>query len=267
MDSGEVVALDIPLARFAISQIAYKDAFAAAVSAALALTTFQLLVTDFQISSAGTTKLFFDIIQGGDDYGIAATSAAVRRLFCAPGGAPAVAGSAACAPLLAALQAQGLPLTGAYYLDQFSASAWTATLLSTAPPSHDRLATWPLADSGEVVSVSMDEGAWAQGQPFYSEAFAAAVSAALASADSLVSVTEFQASRVAGRTHIYFNVLLFSSSPSDTSSAALVNSSIAVASLFAPCRGPGALPLNCDALPALSSALASFGLPVLAFYG
>lgn len=121
IDSNEVIVLDIAFNAYASQQQSYKEAFTVAVAQALNVTAYSVFVNDFQRSSAGTTKIYFDIELPAVTSSVAvpAEFAEVAALFTpchgtgnAPVGCPAVA------TLVLALQQYGLPVTNAYYNDQ-----------------------------------------------------------------------------------------------------------------------------------------------------
>jgi hypothetical protein len=54
VDNGEVIALDIPYSLYAASQAYYREAFIAAVAAAMSRELYAVYITNYQASSVGT---------------------------------------------------------------------------------------------------------------------------------------------------------------------------------------------------------------------
>jgi hypothetical protein len=123
-DSNEVVAIDIVYSVYATQQQYYKEAFIAAMAETLNVSYAAVFVNDFQQSSSGTTKIYFDIELDATSSSVAvpAMLGSVQALFQACQGAgiaPIGCDAGASSPLVAALLKYGLPITNAYYNDQY----------------------------------------------------------------------------------------------------------------------------------------------------
>jgi hypothetical protein len=258
VDNGEVIALDLPQSYYATNQATFKLAFVTALESVLNMTANSIYVTNFQSSSAGTTLLYFDTILYGTDYDTVATNAKVRALF--NGTAP---GSPALPKLVAAFQANGLPVTNAYYNDQLVPTTWGQ------PPSTGaitaKVGTWVMGDTGEVIALSIAYSAYATNQQYYKEAFAAALADALGVANNTVWVNDFQQS-AAGTVLVYVDISL-PGNPSDSSSAAIGITFAKVEHLFTECNGLGQARIGCPAgspnaagVPKLVASLHKYGL-------
>jgi len=274
-----VIALDIPYPVYAARQTYYREAFTAALAAATGRTIIEIYITNFQLSSAGTTLLYFDTILEGTDYDVAASAAHLMALFnlthpaCAastPVGCPCVAS------LTEAMAANGLPAAGAFYNDQLVNSTFVAPPLG--PVVAGQVGTWQFADSNEVIALDIAYSAYATNQQYNKEAFTAGLAYVLGVPQYAVfgmaprwpawppgiltpaslAVNDFQQS-AAGTTLIYFDVAL----PA-TSSSAIPAMFGQVAGLFAACNGAGVSPVGCAAGPssALTAAMQRFGLPI-----
>jgi hypothetical protein len=101
-DEGETISIDVPFEDFAVNQQAYSAAFKDAVSSQAGRLVW---VTDFQRTTKGNTIVIFDVTSPIVDAGV------VGGLFVPPN----TVGAPASPALLDALQATGLPVTGAYY--------------------------------------------------------------------------------------------------------------------------------------------------------
>jgi len=248
---SEAVALDIPFSAFSARATAYVDAFAGAMAAALGAPAWSLTVTELQPSSVGTALLYFNLLGHGTDSSSSAVTpelaARVRALF-APGAAE---GAAAQPPLLARLQAAGLPVANAYYQDQLAADAGGGV------GAENGTATWSREDD-EVVALDIAYVAFVASQSAYSAAFVAAMASLLAVPVETVHVSLIQASS-AGTTLIYFSRLL-DGTPSTSSDVVLAAYS-ELAALFGPAPVAGS-----PALPAVVAAMQDFGLPLTAIY-
>lgn len=263
VDSGEVIVLDLPFSLWAAQQRDYSQAFALALSTLLSLPNPAVTVTSFQASSYGTVTIFFDLgLSGASDYSVVDSNTALRGLFCNGGAAAGVAivpGSPACAPLLAALRDNGVPVAAAFYASQTVASVW-----SSPPPAvvnASRIGTYPLADVGEAIVLNIPYSAWAVSQQHYRQALQAGLAAALNRSDATVVILDFQQS-TAATVIVYFDVVLFGH-PTDTSSAAVGAMYLSIEGLFADCHGTGDR-TGCASLPGAQGLLAqlkAFGLP------
>jgi len=272
VDNGEVIALDIAYSFYANSQAFFKEAFVSAITAVMGAIVYSVYVTNFQVSSSGGTLIYFDTIIEGNDYQVAAQFALVQSLFCDPSGATKL-GSPACAPLLAALNANGLPCTGAYYNDQLVASTFTASNSPPSPITTGIVGTFQTIDSGEVLAIDIPYSTYANNQQFYKEALTAALADTLSLGANQIWITDFQQS-TAGTTKIYFDTDLFSVTSS--SSQAVPTNLLAVQSWFSnscnttsvcPCDSGAAPYQGCPATnPALLASLQQYGLPVTSVY-
>jgi hypothetical protein len=122
-DSNEVIAIDIAYSAYATQQQYYKEAFIAAVAQTLGLGFDAVFVNDFQKSSAGTTKIYFDVVLDVTSSSVAvpAMLGSVQALFAAcrgSGNAPIGCNAGPGSVLVLALQQYGLPVTDAYYNDE-----------------------------------------------------------------------------------------------------------------------------------------------------
>jgi hypothetical protein len=122
LDSGEAIALDVPYDEYARNQASYSAAFAAAVADCLNVTADTVEVSAFQSSSVGTVVVFFAVIlQAATSTSSAVVSqnfVSIKSLFEASAVTPLSVGSPALPPLIHALNAFGLTVSGAYYNDQ-----------------------------------------------------------------------------------------------------------------------------------------------------
>ena len=191
----------------------------------------------------------------------------VRKMFCGAGlmggNATTVPGSPACAPLLAALQNNGLPLTAAYYGNQTTTSASQPPAAGSSPPvvNSSRAGTWRYYDSNEVLVLDIPFAEYAAHQQAYEVAFSAGLAMLFALPSDAVFVNSFAQSPQGG-TVLYVDISL----PATTSSAVpAMNAN--VTSLFPPCAGAaaGAPHTGCPSLTLLG-ALHQFGLPVSNVY-
>ena len=117
VDQGEALALDVPFAQYAASQLSYGQALAAALAQCLGAAPETVVVVAFQPSTAGTALVFLDLLLAGassSSTAVVAEAASIQSLFESPGGV----GAAAKPQLVAAMQAFGLPVSAAYYGDQ-----------------------------------------------------------------------------------------------------------------------------------------------------
>jgi len=261
VDNGEVIAIDIPYSAYAAQQAFYREAFIASIASVRGVLLYSVYITNYQISSQGTTLLYFDTIFEGTDYDVAAAASAVQTLFDTGNAACATTTPIGCpahTPLLAAFAANGLPAPAAYYNDQLVASLYGA---AASGVNASQIGTWQSIDSGEVIVLNVAFGAYAARQQSYKEAFTAAVAQVLNVSAVSVYVNDFQQS-TSGTTKIYFDIEL----PATTSSVAVPAEFAEVASLFTPCHGPGNSPVGCPALPPLVLALQQYGLPVTNAY-
>jgi len=264
VDNGEVIAIDIPYSTYAANQAYYREAFIAGFAATTGRSLVSVYITNFQVSSVGTTLIYFDTILMGTDYDVAAAAAVVQGLFnladasCA-GSAPV--GCPAYPALTDAMTANGLPVAGAFYNDQLSSSTFN-TAAATAPIVPSQVGTWHYADSNEVLALDIPYSSYATNQQYYKEAFTAGAAAALGVVQDAIFVNDFQQS-AAGGTLIYFDIAL----PATSSSAIPVMFS-QVASLFTQCNSAGVSPVGCNAGPTsvLTTKLQHFGLPVTDVY-
>jgi len=240
------------------------------MSDVLGVSDYTLFVTNYQMSQAGTTLLYLDVVLPGTDprgadYDIVTAFAQVKALFqtmqrsCAattPVGCPAVPA------LIAAFAAHGLPAAGAYYNQQYKAS----TYVPGPPPDVDpaRVGTWQLNDNGEAVVLDIPFDAYAPNQAAYKEAFSAGMSQALNVGTALVSVTNFQRSE-SGTTILFFDIINGGLGAATSSEATTAQNSH-VRSLFESCRGQNEAPVGCRALSALNEAFKSYGLPIVSAY-
>ena len=122
-DSNEVIAINIVYSVYATQQQYYKEAFMAAMAKALNVSIEAVYVNDFQQSSAGTTKIYFDVELSATSSSIAvpAMLSSVQGLFYAcqgAGNAPIGCEAGTNSSLVAAMQSYGLPVTNAYYNEQ-----------------------------------------------------------------------------------------------------------------------------------------------------
>lgn len=264
VDAGEVIALDIPHPAFAARQTFYRSAFSSAVAAALGVQDYTVHVTDFMPSAAGTSLVYFDLIQLGTDYDIVAAAAAIVALFDTTAAACAATtpvGCPALPSLLASFAATGLPANAAFYNAMAAGSTFDATL-----PAVDstRVGTWQFVDVSEVITLDISVAAYAPHQAHYKAAFTAAVAELLALPYESVYVTDFRAEGTAG-TNVYFDVAIGQGDSSSTAIPALFAS---VQELFTDCRGNG-IKTACPAGPTsmLVQKLKQSGLPITnAFY-
>jgi len=243
-----------------VRQSFFKEAFVAALGGALAEPLYAVYVTNFQQSSSHGTLVYFDIVLEGNDYVVSLEFTRVQSLFCDPAGGAVRVGSPACPALVRALVANGLPVAGAFYNDQLTASAYTGG--SMPPITIGSVGTYQWIDSGEVIAIDIPYAAYADRQTFYQEAVIAGLASALGVSVDTVWVTNFEQSS-AGTTLVFVDVVL-----GQTSSSAVTASFASIENLFESCNGVGNLPLGCAASPAsgLVSAFKSFGLPVTNAY-
>ena len=255
VDNGEVIALDIPYATYAVNQAFYREAFTSAMASVQGRMPYTVYVTNFQTSSAGTTLIFFDTILYGTDYDTVAANAAVHALFNGTDvGCPALPA------LIAAFNANGLPVNAAYYNDQYALSTWAVS--GTPPIAASQIGSWQHSDSGEVIALDVAYGVYATNQQFYKEAFAAAMADALSLPMDAVWVNDFQQS-AAGTVLVYFDVAL-----SATSSTAISNTFMDIVGLFSTNAASCAAttPIGCPAGSALVAKLQQYGLPLTGAY-
>jgi hypothetical protein len=123
-DSNEVIAINIAYSVYATQQQYYKEAFTAAVAQSLGVEGHAVFVNDFQQSSAGTTKIYFDVELPATSSSVAvpAMLSSVQGLFQAchgDGSAPIGCSAGTTSPLVIALQQFGLPITDAFYNDEY----------------------------------------------------------------------------------------------------------------------------------------------------
>lgn len=125
---GLAVALDIPFAEYAANALSYGNAFVAGMSANLGVLTETLVVTDFQISSAGTTIIFFRTLisatSSSEDVlssdAIPVANLAFQALF-----SSTAVGAVGNPGIVTMLQEYGLPATAVYLNDQPAAQTTT----------------------------------------------------------------------------------------------------------------------------------------------
>jgi hypothetical protein len=127
-DANEVIAINIVYSVYATQQQYYKEAFTAAVAQSLGVSGEAVFVNDFQQSSAGTTKIYFDIELDATSSSVAvpAMLGSVQALFEACQGAgiaPIGCSAGATSPLVVALREFGLPITDAFYNDEYPSGA------------------------------------------------------------------------------------------------------------------------------------------------
>jgi len=130
-DTGEAIAVDIPFDVFASNQLGNSAAFVEAIAHVLGLPTASVTVTSFQVSTVGTTKIFFNLLlttttDSTSSAVITAASASIADFFNGKD-----AGSPANATLVHAFNRFGLQLTSAFYNDQIALSS-----PPPPPPSH-----------------------------------------------------------------------------------------------------------------------------------
>jgi hypothetical protein len=254
VDNGEVIALDIPYATYAVNQNFYREAFTKAFASVLGYQVFSIYVTNFQTSSAGTTLIYFDTILYGTDYDTVAANAAVRSLF-----SGADVGSPAIPALVNAFIANGLPVGGAYYNDHLASTPSAYVDPGAVPIVADKVGTWQHMDNGEVIALNITYATYATNQQYYKEAFAAGLAAALGGGPESIWVNDFQPSAV-NTVRLFFDIAL-----PDTSSTAISNSFAEFKGLFTDCPLEGHV--GCPAGPELVGNLTLFGLPLTsAFY-
>jgi hypothetical protein len=252
--NAEVLALDLPYSNFAANYMFYA---AAVTKGIYSVSNQEIIVNNYQPSNFNTVLVYFDVISISTDAAYVENDA-WEALFCPPNGT-LVAGSPACPPLLAALQAQGMPIAGAFFQEQTSPSTWTSALLRNTVDAS-AVGTWKYSDWGEVICVDILFLDWAQHVQSYSKAFQYGLQKTLNLTENSVEVSDFQASG-AGTACIYINILL----PSTTSSDSIPNSFQTVQGLFEAC-GPLAN-VGCPSKPALVASLRQYGLPLTnAFY-
>jgi len=84
-DTGEVIALNIPYLTYAVNVAAYSAAFSASVARLLHMPTATIQVTDFQQSSSGGTKVYFNVVLAGTSSSssevVIGTAADIQALF------------------------------------------------------------------------------------------------------------------------------------------------------------------------------------------
>ena len=277
-DNYETIALDIPLNIYAGNQSFYQEAFVKGVSNALGVDTDTVSVSMFQGTAGGAaTVVAFNIVLYGSSSSssavVTAEAANVQNLFCDSSNITQP-GSPACPSLLSALQAEGLPLAGAFYNDMLTPSQWTAAYL--LQPNASLVGTWNRVDNDEVIAVDIPFVQWARNEEAYKAAFVSALAGALGVDVATVWVSGFQQSSTGG-TLLAANILLFGTS---SSSSAVVTQNVArVGALFASSEtGAPALP-TCAVCPSTPTSLPpaclcpgflqrlqTFGLPATGAY-
>jgi len=116
-------------------------------------------------------------------------------------------------------------------------------------------------DNGEVIAIDIPYSVYAASQAYYREAFIAGITAV--SGRSLISIyiTNFQASS-SGTTLIYFDTILAGTDYDVAAAAAAVQALFVLGD--ASCAAT--TPVGCPALPALTNAMVSNGLPAAGVY-
>ena len=236
MDSGEVIALDIPYAEYASNQQYYREAFVKAFANIEGLQIYTVYITNFQVSSVGTTLIYFDTILYGVDYDVVAANAAVGALF-----VNRTEGSPAIPALVNAFHANGLPAANAFYNNQLTPSTYVNSRI-TPPINASQAGTWLHSDTGEVIALDIQYTNYATRQQYYKEAFTAALADVLGLGYESVWVTDFQKS-AAGTVLLYFDVEL-----SATSSTAIGTTFGVIQSLFTDCHPLTGNRLGCPAV-------------------
>jgi hypothetical protein len=123
-DSGEIIALDIPIHVFETKQSFYTPAIQLCIERSLGLSTGSVRFANFQKSAVGTTNFYFSVFLPGfpstSTEAIASDFNKIKNFFthCNANSVccPAVPNS----PLLSCFKNQGLPVTNIYYNDQCS---------------------------------------------------------------------------------------------------------------------------------------------------
>jgi hypothetical protein len=244
-----VIALGMPSGQWATHEKWYGAAFREALAPLLGLSPEALVIDDFQPSSVGTVSIYFSLIMpsssSSSSEALLAAAGAVRALF-----GSAAAGAPALPPLIAALQAAGLPVMEAHYIDQLSPDV---AALDASGVASGTIASWSKADWGQAVALDVPHDTFAQHERAWMEAVAVAVARCLnASADTVIPFT-FQPSSV-NTVIIYFDVLIGTSS---SSSNALVADAMSLASLFTSDTA------GSPAIPAFIAALHAEGLTMV----
>lgn len=211
-DTGEAIVLDISYNSYAVQQDYYQEAVVATLAASLQLPAYAVYVTDFARSSVGTTIVFFDtVLEGSSSSSTVVLEEYVhvqarllhpppssrgaltlqQALFC-PASGPVVPGSPACPSFVAALQANGLPVSAAYYNEQLVASSWSAP--PTPAVDASQVGTWNRLNAGEAVALNISYDHYSVNQQSYQAAFIAAVTAILNIPSDTVTVVNFKRS-------------------------------------------------------------------------
>jgi hypothetical protein len=233
----------------------YREAFVKAFANIEGYEVYTVYVTNFQNSTVGTTLMYFDHVLYGTDYDKVNEEAAVQALF--NGTDP---GSPALPPLVNAFVANGLPVAGAYYNDQYTPSAYVSPVPTAINASQ--VGTWTHADSGEVMALDINYDLYASKQQYYKQAFTAALADTLGMGYEAVWVNDFQQS-AAGTTLIYFDVSL-----SATTSEAISATFLGIESLFTDCHPATGDRVGCPAgaNSTLVQAMLQYGLPLTNVY-
>lgn len=169
IDNGEVIAIDIEYAAYALREQFYNQAFADGITEVLGEKVYDIFVSIFVPSSANTTLVYFDTVLAGTDYDVPLHVQAVKALFdtnnsgCA---STAPVGCPAYARLTAACVAHGLPATALYYQDQFPPTA-VHTPGNNVPVNSSKVGTWKVVDNNEVMAIGIPFDQFAVRFQFY----------------------------------------------------------------------------------------------------
>lgn len=232
-DTGEVIALDIPLAVYDARHTIFNDAFSDALRS---VTGNQVTVIGTKPSSVNTTCVYFEVILPGTDYAAIASAWSLARLFSQePDHGFWTVGAPALPVLTKALTAAGLPIAGAFWRDQITPSRYAPVPPAEVDPG--RIGTWRYALYGESIAIDVPFMPFARHELQYAAAFEAGVASAMGVARGAVSVSDFQPTP-AGTTRVVFSVGV----PSATSSEALPAAAARVAALFEGCGGKAGCP-------------------------
>jgi len=269
--------VDIPWAQYAPHSVAYNKKFVKAWAVLLNIDPSQVIIQSIQNTTSGTQIIaFFNLdlpvqestssssttgfppnpnctgIFGCDQI---ADSVISRHGYHAVGSffTSFVAGSPALPEAVVEMQRQGLPISGAWYIDIF--------VNSPPPPFNPPLAQWRFGDLGEAIAVDIPISVYAPMQEEYGRSFVLAMAELVVCDAAAITIHDTQASSV-GTTVIFFDFI--DSSPDSSSSAVILAANARVASLFngAP-HTPGT-----PAYATVVATLRNAGLPVTAvFYG
>lgn len=277
VDGTETVAVDIPWAEYASHAASYNKKFVKAWAVLLNIDPSQVIIQSIQNTTSGTQIIaFFNLdlpvqesTSSSSTTGFAPTPNCTGLFGCdqiadsviSRHGYHAVGsfftsftpGSAALPEAVVEMQRQGLPISGAWYIDIF--------VNSPPPPFTPPLAQWRFGDLGEAIAVDIPISVYAPMQEEYGRSFVLAMAQLVVCDAAAITIHDTQASSV-GTTVIFFDFI--DSSPDSSSSAVILAANARVASLF---NGTAHTP-GTPAYATVVATLRNAGMPVTAvFYG